>query len=375
MGGIFLYVIFTDVLSNFREYSILQLVVLLSQYILLIFYGIDYIFTEIEIDDNGVSKKELFRNTYLSYNEIKHFEKRKNGIFIFSKNENDKAIFIAKQLYKFKGIGQLLSLKIIEAPEIESAKKDKQYLIDAAINNHHFGDTVKTRLFVMNLFKYGNYILWGASIMLLIWLAFSTVETELTFSILISLPIFSYILLKFFNNYFDFMNINGAEKLDVSSMILVPSFGLFICSFSSFRLFESNLVLTISILLSLAVVLSLFDIFIKLKKVSYFVLIMTLTIPLASFSIYFYKTIKIVNIYFDNSTAKSFKVKILDKYIQKGKSKTHCIVIEKWYKRSSEESEDVSDEYYDKVKVGDSITIELYNGSLNTAYYVLKNEN
>ncbi len=98
-------------------------------------------------------------------------------------------------------------------------------------------------------------------------------------------------------------------------------------------------------------------------------MLITLTIALLLCSAYAYSTIKIGNDLFDKSSPMTYRTKILDKWESGGRSRSLNIRLAPWEQGRDMEDVTISRRQYQRVSIGDSVSVDCYNGALGIPYF------
>lgn len=98
-------------------------------------------------------------------------------------------------------------------------------------------------------------------------------------------------------------------------------------------------------------------------------MLITLTISLFLCSAYAYSTIKIGNDLFDKSSPITYRTKILDKWESGGRSRSLNIRLAPWEQGMDMEDVTISRRQYQRVSIGDSVSVDCYNGALGIPYF------
>lgn len=76
-----------------------------------------------------------------------------------------------------------------------------------------------------------------------------------------------------------------------------------------------------------------------------------------------------INCYYDNTIHVSYKSKVLSKRISSGKSTSYYVELTAWGKQTENNEIDVGKERYYSINIGDSVSIDMYNGLLSVPWY------
>jgi hypothetical protein len=368
--GLFVYVGFITLSSETSNLTVSLILIPVSLGGTIMFtYGlVETIKGRLIIEANSISRLSLLGTKTLDFQEIKGFRADSNYIHIISNSKDKKSIKITAYIERSDQVLDWLNNNFLELDSHEASEEEKQILTD-----NEFGVNQQTREFRLNkarrVAKYIN-IVGGATG---IWLWFYPQPYSICVSVGMIVPGIALASLYFYRGLIRFDEKRNSAHPSIIYGFIAPSAGLLIRAIMDYEILEyKNIWINVGIIsLILTGLLVLWTKEIKFKKVIDYVTVL----PLAGMILcYSFGTFVVSNCLFDKSEPEIFNSEVTDKEISTGKSTIYYLTLSPWGPRAETEKVSVTKDEYEATDKGDTVSIYLRHGLLNTPWFYIVTE-
>lgn len=365
-----------DGVKSLSDFDVLFLYILVC-----LFFLIKALTKKVIIDNNTLCVKDIFTKKEVTVDEMEGYEVDKSNIVIDLIDDPKKKIKISVHFDGKDEIIDWLWEKMTdpeqemeeEAVEDEDAAEDEvesEFELSEEMEVYEsIGDTDELRAIEFNKTKRYVWYMNLASCLIAAWLFFYPEPYKYSMLTALAMPIG---LLAFLKLNRGLITVDDNEKSVFPSFI--PSF-VFLSLPLAFRgLLAYNILdyyqLFTSTLIGSAIVSLLVfskpNEFISSRKAK----LESLKVLIPFILAYSLGAVAFINCNYDNTASENYKVKILSKRISSSKSTTtYYIEITAWGKLTGSDEIDVGRQRYHKVNIGDSVSIDVYNGLLGVPWY------
>lgn len=314
------------------------------------------------ISISAFSKKEL------KFNEIKGFTADANYIFIEPYKKKKKSIKINKYIGGYNELLGWLSETFTNLEE-QAIIEEEQVIL----NNKNYGWTEEIR--ERNLIKarrISKIINWTEGVVT-VWIVFYPTPYQYAIMAAMIIPIVALVIVKFSNGLIRFNEMRGSAYPSVIYAFIFPSLGLMLRAVLDYEIFDYSNVWPITIIITL-IFLALLLIKqeeITFKKKSDYLTVASITLFLF---IYSFGSVIHLNCYYDDSEAQHFTAEVLNKRIGSGKTAIYYFKLSTWGEQEEVDEVSVDKEFYNRVEIGDEVSVYLCKGKLEIPWIYVTNE-
>ncbi|MCX2745494.1 hypothetical protein OO013_16560 [Mangrovivirga sp. M17] len=337
--------------------------------IVLIIYGLAETYKgKLLIQNDRIIYISTFYKRILTIDEVKGYTVNEQYIFVEPKSKNKKRIKISKYT---GGYGEILfwfSLRFPDLDKVNTFEEEQDIL-----SNETYGESLEIREDrLQKARKTSRVINWLAGLSSF-WIIFY--PTPYQFAILagILIPITGLIAVKLSNGLIHIDEKKGSAYPSVIYSFIFPPLGIMLRAILDFNIFDFSNVWLPTFLITVIFLILLLN---KQKQITIkdktnFITIACLTLFLFAYSI---GVVIQYNCYYDNSQAKIYTAKILNKRISSGRSTTHYLELSSWGPQKEIEEISVDKKLYSKVNIGEQVTVNFKKGNLNIPWLVVTND-
>jgi hypothetical protein len=318
------------------------------------------------IDKNKIYTTGLFNNKQIYFNDIKGY--RITEHFTFIESRNDKTRIKLSNFYENRNELQdwliwncqnLNELEIIQEKQEILSKQDLGWTIEERESNF-----LKYKRLAKILNWSGGIIAIGTTLLLK--------TSDYIILLCIVYPIFCLLAILFSKGLLTIDERNEAVYPSVFWAFFAPTSVVFLRALMYFKIYNYDNVwlLTAVIAFSFFFILIINNrgfVFNKFEKTST-ILIFSVFIVFG----YSFGTVINLNCALDDSQPKKFKTIVLDKRITKGKSTNYYLKLSPWNNQKEPKEESIYETDYKLIRIGDTITINFYEGKLNIPWYEIE---
>ena len=213
------------------------------------------------------------------------------------------------------------------------------------------------------------------SIALCIWFWFYPYPYKLAFTVVLALPVIGLILNGLSNpslaSLVSISNKDGEDKYDLADFIEFPGLVIVVRVLIDFE-FESFFSIlkvgTISFIIFLLLLGATHRRIVQTDKNKWLIY----ATVIGNIALYSYAGTYGINCVFDDSEAKTYQARVVDKSISGRKRKTHYLKVEPWGNHYDAENISVARSQYQVTNIGDTVSIGYKKGLLGIPWYYLK---
>lgn len=324
---------------------------------------LDTINGKIIVHEDKIQVVKTFSDRELYFDEIKGFKVTVNNIIIESATPYKKSLKFYSSIRNLSELVEFLSRYYPDLDDLKIEEDTKQIL-----SNEQHGHTLEARADKFRSAHKKARILNWAGGMAGAWTLFYPIPYDFAILTSIAIPVVTLINLKFSNGLFRIDENNESVHPSLAWAIFAPSFALVLRALLDFNIYDFNKAWLYTSILAVAI---LAIIFIRnqefdFKKTKDYLTASSILIIVVCYS---YGTIVTLNCYFDKSDSKLYKATIVNKRISKDKNTSYYLELTKWGTQDNNKEVSVEQDFYDRMKNGDQVTIYFQNGWFNIPWF------
>ena len=335
---------------------------------LMIFGLIDTYKGRLIIKEERIISVSSLSTRELKLEEIKGFTVNEQYIFVEPNDKLKKKIKISKYTGGYSEILYWLSQRYPDLDQQNAIEEEQEILNDQSI-----GWTREVREEKLaKARKIARVINWAAGITTASTFFY---PTPYQYSILAAMiiPIIALLAVKFSDELIRVDESKGSAHPSVVYAFIYPSLGIMLRAILDYSIFDYSNVWPTTVVITLAF---LFVLLIKQQEITFNKKVHYLTVScLALFLFAFsFGTVIHINCYYDNSEAKYFTAKVLDKRISSGKSTSYYLQLSPWGHQKEADEVSISKGLYNRFEVGEEVDIYFRDGKLEIPWFIVTDQ-
>lgn len=380
--AIFIYISAAALISIFGWYMFISFQIEDTSKILILFlfllsltmviisiYGIlDTYKTKLIIDKNKIISISLSSTLELPLDEIEGYKIKENHILVESKSESKKlSIKISKYLEHYNEIFIWISTNFTDIGKAQKEYEEREILKDKSIGWNKIDRIEK----LTRARRFSKLINWCAAI-LAFWVILYPKPYQFVMTIAIIIPILTLLIIKGSNNLIRIDESKESAYPSVSSAFLFPSIGLTIRALIDFQILNYNDIWIPTLSITTLFLFLLFVIKNNIPNLKNKINLVSMGSLILLFYAYSFGVVIHLNCFYDNSKAKIYNAKILNKRISSGKTTIRYLELTPWGPQSDTKEVSIGKKLYNRLEIGDQVNIHLRQGKLKIPWFIVK---
>lgn len=332
--------------------------------IVLMAYGLrEAIVGRFVIDEDRVYMRSAFNTRSLNHEEIKGFKVDDSYIHIVPKSKKHKTIKVSTYLQGKEDILAWLSEHFVDMDLAELLEDENEIML-----NSDFGESEMERAIKLEkTTKLTKFLNWTASAVA-IWTFLFADPYELSILVCIAFPLITVFLIRFSKGMIRIDEFNNTIHPSLTGALLMPTFAILIRGLVDFEILDFKQLWMPSLIVTIILFLGIYigKTGVQLKKARDYYSAVAILIFLFIYSI---GTILTLNGHYDSSVPHNYTVKILEKSVSKGKTKSYHFDLEPWGPRKDNNQVTVKFKLYEKKSVQQTVQVHTKKGLFGIPWY------
>jgi hypothetical protein len=236
------------------------------------------------------------------------------------------------------------------------------------LTNEEFGDTKIERYQNQKKATRVAWVTGTLAVIATIWTVFNPTPYDLAFFTLFLFPPAGLLIAARYKGLIRFSSPKNSPYPTIMVMVLAPIIGAAIRILTDYQLYTYGKIwacIACGALLFTIIAYVICGKVLALEESNFLTACVTVLVSGAyTFGIVFF-----FNCYYDHSKAQEFRVSVVSKHINSGKSKSYHLVLEPWGRFTDEDDESVGHTLYNDAEPGQKVHIYLFEGKWNIPWY------
>lgn len=323
------------------------------------------------VGEEGITEQGPFGSTHLRYDEIKGYWKHRSQHILLPYDNKRSSVAVSDYLQSSDELMFWLVTTYERIEKLEYEERLAELSADTYYSEGKDEDTIAIAERWQRWIRPSRWISIALAIISLFW---TSEAYMLWFALSVSLPLIAIVI---YNKTRGLVHIYPEEESPYPSMA-VPTYTavciLFIIALRDVVIMEHSQVYLPMCLIALvwAILFMRHDLRLLHTRRSY--LLVGAVFVVGTGLMYGYALVTLSNYLFDKSTPDIERVAVLDKYTRRGKSRSYNLELSPWGELKENEHVRISSKMYDRVSVGDTVSVYIYQGRFDIPYYEVRED-